>query len=289
MGRMPHPVDILRVVSRHSGQPDGDLSTSGLARVSGWSSAHFHRAFVRATTETPKRWATRVRLAHAIELLCDTELPIDRVAQQCGYADHAQLGRVMRRTLDTTPAAVRRAGSGSHVHHALCLALYHLRFTPREVSMPDVTLQERPAQPVVFQRVEVVATEVQRALAQCLPAVFAHCQREGLTMVGPPYTRYVSMRPGRMTLEAGMQVQVARGDDGAQILAGELPAGPTAVTTHEGAYDSLQEAHVALEQWAEGQGRAAAGGPWEIYVTDPGDHPDPADWRTEVCLPLTPA
>ncbi len=31
-------------------------------------------------------------------------------------------------------------------------------------------------------------------------------------------------------------------------------------------------------------GPAAA--PWESYVTDPAQHPDPADWRTEVYWPL---
>ena len=29
-----------------------------------------------------------------------------------------------------------------------------------------------------------------------------------------------------------------------------------------------------------------SGAPWESYVTDPADHPDPADWRTEVYWPL---
>jgi hypothetical protein len=28
------------------------------------------------------------------------------------------------------------------------------------------------------------------------------------------------------------------------------------------------------------------GAPWETYLTDPADLPDPADWRTEVCWPL---
>ena len=33
------------------------------------------------------------------------------------------------------------------------------------------------------------------------------------------------------------------------------------------------------------QGLEPSGGPWESYLTDPGSTPDPADWRTEVCLP----
>jgi AraC family transcriptional regulator len=36
-------------------------------------------------------------------------------------------------------------------------------------------------------------------------------------------------------------------------------------------------------------GSRAAGAPWESYVTDPGQFPNPEDWRTEVYWPLTPA
>ena len=28
------------------------------------------------------------------------------------------------------------------------------------------------------------------------------------------------------------------------------------------------------------------GAPWESYITDPADHPDPKDWRTEIYWPL---
>ena len=68
--------------------------------------------------------------------------------------------------------------------------------------------------------------------------------------------------------------------------AGFLPAGPVAVAIHGGPYDSLQETYVALEKWVEENGHRVAGPPWEQYVTDPGEHPNPADWRTEVCWPL---
>jgi len=30
----------------------------------------------------------------------------------------------------------------------------------------------------------------------------------------------------------------------------------------------------------------AAGAPWESYVTDPADYPDPADWKTEIFWPV---
>jgi len=38
--------------------------------------------------------------------------------------------------------------------------------------------------------------------------------------------------------------------------------------------------------WIEAQGLAPSGAPWESYVTDPGNFPDPKDWKTEVVWPL---
>jgi hypothetical protein len=64
------------------------------------------------------------------------------------------------------------------------------------------------------------------------------------------------------------------------------PAGPAAVTWHVGSYQGLGNAHHALEEWASKNNRKPAGPPWESYVTDPGQEPDPQKWRTQVFLPL---
>jgi AraC family transcriptional regulator len=34
------------------------------------------------------------------------------------------------------------------------------------------------------------------------------------------------------------------------------------------------------------QGLSAAGAPWETYLTDPGERPDPATWETEIVQPV---
>lgn len=284
---MPRPTDILQVMARHADPRERDLTTPALARAAGWSPAHFHRDFQRVTGETPKRWTQRLRLARTIECLGTTDRPIAEVARTCGWSSHAQLSRAMRRCLDTTPSAVRAAGPQPHVRHALCLTLYHLSLEPRKAPMSHtVEITERPAQPVVFQRRTVPMDQLQGALAACLPAVFVHCQQHGLTMAGPPFTRYIAMTPGSATIEAGIPVVEAKGSDEADILAGELPAGPAATTIHQGPYDTLRAAYSALEAFVLEGGHTPAGAPWESYLTDPGEVPDPADWKTQVCMPL---
>jgi len=55
---------------------------------------------------------------------------------------------------------------------------------------------------------------------------------------------------------------------------------------HAGSYDTLAETYAELQRWIEANGHRTQGAPWESYITDPADHPDAADWRTEVYWPL---
>jgi len=54
-----------------------------------------------------------------------------------------------------------------------------------------------------------------------------------------------------------------------------------------GAYDKLQDTYAAIERWMQEHGVRAAGAPWESYITDPAEHPDPAKWRTDVFWPIS--
>jgi len=48
----------------------------------------------------------------------------------------------------------------------------------------------------------------------------------------------------------------------------------------------LNDTYVAMERWMDANGVRPGSAPWESYITDPAEHPDPADWRTEVYWPL---
>jgi len=65
-----------------------------------------------------------------------------------------------------------------------------------------------------------------------------------------------------------------------------LPGGGAACTIHAGPYEDLNEAYAALEAWMESHGFTPRGAPWESYLTDPAEHANPRDWRTEISWPL---
>ncbi len=153
--------------------------------------------------------------------------------------------------------------------------------------MPMISIERRElvAQPVLFVRRQVAQSEIADVLGQCLGMVFGYCQKAGHAVAGQPFTRYPSSGPGLVTLEAGCPLAAAAPGDG-EIEAGLLQSGPAAVAVHAGPYDQLKDTYAAVERWIQDEGLAVAGPPWEVYVTDPGDHPNPIDWRTEVYWPI---
>jgi effector-binding domain-containing protein len=121
--------------------------------------------------------------------------------------------------------------------------------------------------------------------------VFLHAQQRGLAIAGYPITRYLETSVGLVTFETGMRVTAHGGDwtvaDGqGEVLAEMLPRGPAAATIHFGPYDQLQDAYAAIEEWIAANGFRQNGAPWEAYLNDPADHPNPQDWKTEVYWPF---
>jgi AraC family transcriptional regulator len=150
----------------------------------------------------------------------------------------------------------------------------------------SVIKQQLSPQPVLVVRRRVKRSEIAAAIGEALPHIFLYAQQKGIALAGLPFTRYVEMGPGLVTMEPGMRVAGPAVSGEGEIIGDTLPGGPVATTTHMGPYDKLPDAYAAIEQWIEEKELAAAGAPWESYITDPGDFPDPKDWKTEVFWPL---
>lgn len=282
---------------------DEDVSLAALARQAKLSAFHLQRIFSATVGETPKQLTLRLRLGRAAVMLLASSDSILDVALSCGFQSHEVFIRAFRRRFGITPSAYRERGfvgsadEAQAGHHAAlveqinpCVGLFHIseQEKPGRNEMTyAIAKKELMPQPVLVVRRRIKPTEVASTLAEALGAVFMHAQQYGLALAGQPFTRYVEWGPGVWTIEAGLPV-AAHGKDASvgEVRADTLLGGPAAVTTHIGAYDGLTAAHAAVQQWIEAQGLKAASAPWEVYVTDPADFPDPKDWKTDVFWPL---
>lgn len=152
------------------------------------------------------------------------------------------------------------------------------------MSEHEISIETQTAQPTVARRFQSPQADLGAKFAEVLPAVYAHVVGGGGQPAGQPYARYHSQGPV-MHVEAGIPI-AGEGKASGDFILSELPAGEAAVMIHVGPYEKLGEAHEAVQKFVEAEGRTRAGGPYEIYLTDPGAEPDPAKWQTRVVQPL---
>lgn len=83
------------------------VSLEELAALAERHPSHVTRAFRQEWGVTPGEYLRRVRVAEAIRLLRETEMPLSSVAFAAGFADQSHLGRWIRRYVLATPGEVR--------------------------------------------------------------------------------------------------------------------------------------------------------------------------------------
>lgn len=301
---MPPVADILRLLAAVNDRRSGDVSLAALAALAHRSPFPLHRAFRRVTGETPKAYTARVRLARAAADLLTTRKPVVEIAFDHGFGSHEVFTRAFARYFGVTPRTYRvrglhtgpgASGPAAAATHAAtvttvapCIGLYRMTTTERSPSMPvDIFVKDQPEVYALIMRRRISRDEIAATLSEFLPTVFGYAQQHGLAMAGPPFTRYPEVGMGSLVLEAGVPLVApppTPPSEGIEALT--IPAGPAAVTVHRGPYDTLPETYRELEAWLEREGRTGNGPPREIYLTDPGEHPDPATWETEVIQPL---
>ena len=270
-----------------------------VASLVGLSPSRAQRVIQAAIGESPKRYQQRTRLELGAILLASTDARIIDVAFATGFTNHETFTRAFAAHFGDSPTTWRssrrgtlnRNGARTAASISRCLTLYRRPLTAKEPTMSyDIATKTVEAVPVLYQARKVAQEEIGNALAECLPAVFGYVMENGLQPAGHPFVRYAGMSPAFFEIEAGIPL-VAAPDTAppaeTAILVGELPAGPVATTLHKGPYEGLQDAYAALDRWISESAIEAAGAPWEIYLTDPGEVPDPAEWLAEVSFPIT--
>lgn len=90
----------------------GELSLPRLAAQAGMSERSFSRHYLEATGKTPARAVDLLRVEAARNLLADTQLPVKRVAQRCGFGSEETMRRSFLRLLAATPQEYRSRFGG---------------------------------------------------------------------------------------------------------------------------------------------------------------------------------
>jgi effector-binding domain-containing protein len=151
----------------------------------------------------------------------------------------------------------------------------------------DVQVKEVPAQHVATVRrhttIATIGDDIGRGFAQLGEAI----GRSRSQMTGPPLLVMWDV----IDQETGGDVELAFPvaapfEPVGEVHCRELPATEVAWTVHRGPYGEVGPAYETVTGWVREHGHEIAGPPREIYLSDPRQTPDPADYVTEVQFPI---
>lgn len=115
----------------------------------------------------------------------------------------------------------------------------------------------------------------------------AHMQRKGIAPTGQPMSVHYTINDSIWDTEISFPVNEADAQPGSGgINSGQTYAGKVLAVTHMGDYMLLDDTHKEIKKYMEYKNLTAAGNAYEIYVTDPGNVPDTAQWKTEIYYPI---
>jgi effector-binding domain-containing protein len=157
-------------------------------------------------------------------------------------------------------------------------------------------LENRTEQHYMGIRTKAAISELSSVIPQLHDEVHRWLDAQGLAPSGAPFIRYhVINMAENLDIELGWPVaRTLTGNE--RVKAGILPAGRYGTVLYTGDYSGLMEANRVLVDWAKAEGIVwdrwddehgdAFRSRYEVYITDPGNEPDPAKWETEVAIKL---
>ena len=97
--------EAIRFMQAHFAEP---IQIMDVALAVGMSHTKFYQVFQDDIGHAPNAVLTDIRLNHAKRLLVETALPLEAIADECGFGDRVNLHRNFRRHLNTTPNVYRK-------------------------------------------------------------------------------------------------------------------------------------------------------------------------------------
>ena len=118
--------------------------------------------------------------------------------------------------------------------------------------------------------------------------ILATLSSQGTAPAGPLFDHHLKTSEQVFDFEVGFPIVSPMQPTG-RVKNGELPGGRIARAVMRGNYEGLAGAWAEFHEWMKSEGHMSRGDFWQIFTAGPESSPDPATWRTDLCLPLKPS
>ena len=95
-----------------------------LAAELGISPVQLSRRFSKSIGMTPSSYLSHIRLEKAQSLLIETSLPLEQIAQACGFSNGFYLSRVFTKIMKVSPVRLSENESGVIVMASIFTTIY---------------------------------------------------------------------------------------------------------------------------------------------------------------------
>ncbi len=149
-------------------------------------------------------------------------------------------------------------------------------------STGEISITLMKAQDALALRSVAKLDEMENAMGEAFGQLM---QAGAANMSGPPFAIWYKWEGDEFEFDNCIPVSgnVAVTGDIKKIKTYE---GKAAKVTHTGSYESTQFSWMALQEYMEANSLVENGPPYEVYITDPGQEPDPTKWVTELYWPI---
>ena len=97
--------EIKSYIDKHI---EDDITISDIAKAFGYSKQHIVRLFKESFTLTPAKYILQSRLEKSLDLLSESRLAVNEIAEQCGFKDLNYFSRQFKKSYGISPTAYRK-------------------------------------------------------------------------------------------------------------------------------------------------------------------------------------
>jgi effector-binding domain-containing protein len=165
--------------------------------------------------------------------------------------------------------------------------LEKLKKTSEKKNQYTYNVQEREITEMTIATIrnKVNVGEIGNILGKSYGEIQAFIAKNGAKIAGAPIAITLAWDSLSWDFEAALPIdKEIKGNDRIQIK--KSFAGKVLFVEYKGAYNKTYQAYIDLENYKKEKGYVDAGGPWEVYITDPMTEPDTSKWITEIYFPV---
>lgn len=139
--------------------------------------------------------------------------------------------------------------------------------------------------PVAVIRNKVGVQDIEKTIGASYKAIHEFIGKNGAACSGSPMAITIAFDSTSWDFEAAVPInKEIKGNDKIQVK--KSYSGKTIFLKYTGPYDKTMVAYDELHHYLAENKLEENGGPWEVYITDPGAEPDPNKWVTEIYFPV---